>query len=115
MGFKSRWYRCSTDLAEFIRQQLLQNSISFNYYANTEIYEQRSQYWDLDSPQKKGEGKDGYEITTYKLKDGLVSTTISYDQQQNNSLGKGDKIVTSGNQINEQNNNETSNSGGQLA
>ena len=93
----------------------LQNSISFNYYANTEIYEQRSQYWDLDSPQKKGEGKDGYEITTYKLKDGLVSTTISYDQQQNNSLGKDDKIVTSGNQINEQNNNETSNSGGQLA
>ena len=109
MGFK---YIGGSSLTGPINR--LQNAISFNYYANTEIYESRSNYWATEKVTSK-DPISGKDVTTEQiiLKSGLDVNTISNVELQKDSLGESVKTSNSGDQVNSQNNDQIASSGGQ--
>ena len=109
MGFK---YIGGSSLTGPINR--LQNTISFNYYANTEIYESRSNYWATEKVTSK-DPNTGKDVTTEQtiLKSGLDVNKITDTQIQKAGLGNSIKIPSSGNQVNQQDNGQIATSGGQ--
>lgn len=79
----------------------LQNAVSFNFFANTEVYESRSNFWAdrVSTPDKTDNTIDGTKI----LKDSLSTTKITEPEIPKVFLGDSLKGVTSGNQVNQAN------------
>lgn len=77
----------------------LQNAVSFNFFANTEVYESRSNFWAdrVSTPGKTDNTTSGTKI----LKDSLTNTKINDAEIPKVSLGDPFKGVTSGNQVNQ--------------
>jgi hypothetical protein len=89
----------------------LQNAVSFNFFANTEVYESRSQFW------SKEKVKDDSGKITEKniLKTGLDLNTINNNQKENTNVGAPVKSTANVDQVKQQfNNNLVSGSGQQI-
>ena len=87
----------------------LQNAVSFNFFANTEVYESRSNFW-ADKPPTPGKTNDGGKI----LKDSLSTTKINDAEIPKAKLGDSLKGTFAGNQTAQSDANSIANSGGQL-
>lgn len=81
----------------------LQNAVSFNFFANTEVYEQRSNYWGT----KKDDGKSD-------LIDNFVGSKIKEPEVKESIVGDSIKKTSSGNQVLQADAIAVTNSGGQL-
>jgi hypothetical protein len=87
----------------------LQNAVSFNFFANTEVYESRSNFW-ADRPPTSDKTKGSGKI----LKDSLSGTKINDAEIPKAKLGDSLKGVTSGIQTASSNATAVATSGGQL-
>ena len=81
----------------------LQNAVSFNFFANTEVYEQRSNYW---GPEKKDGKRD--------LIDNFVGSKIKEPEVKSATEGDSTKKTSSGDQIVQADAIDVNTSGGQL-
>lgn len=85
----------------------LQNAVSFNFFANTEVYEQRSNYW---GPTKKDDkGNDIHDLI-----DNFVGSKIKEPEVKESIVGEPTKKTSSGNQVLQADAIGVANSGGQL-
>jgi hypothetical protein len=89
----------------------LQNAVSFNFFANTEVYESRSQFWSKENVKDKNGNNTGEKRTI--LKSGLDLNVITKEQKQNSNTGTELKSSPSGDQVAQSNNILTSLAGGQ--
>ena len=89
----------------------LQNAVSFNFFANTEVYESRSQFWSKENVKDKNGNNTGEKRTI--LKSGLDLNVITKEQKQNSNTGTELKSSPSGDQVVQSNNILTSLAGGQ--
>lgn len=69
----------------------LQNAISFNFFANTEVYEQRSQFWSKESDEQP-----------YVLKSGVNVNTINPNEIEDVEVGADFKNNPDTDQVNQQ-------------
>jgi hypothetical protein len=65
----------------------LQNALSFNYYANTHVYDLRADYIEV-----KGFGVDGTIKNGEKSASGFTTTPINTEQQAQNNVGSGNQV-----------------------
>ena len=92
----------------------LQNSLSFNFYANTEVYEQRSDYWDQPNNKEKSDAAaKGIPNLNAVLRNGTTGSKIDPNEEKTTNVGGNLKNPINVNQVGQQNNYEVSNSGGQ--
>jgi|688.fasta_scaffold00011_146 hypothetical protein len=89
----------------------LQNAVSFNFFANTEVYESRSNFW-ADRPPVSGDKKAD---STKILKNSLSNTDINKVEIPKAKLGDSLKGTFTGNQTAQSDANSIANSGGQLS
>jgi hypothetical protein len=93
----------------------LQNAVSFNFFANTEVYEIRSDFWREATKDEKKVAKDnGNDDLKVVLNNGMSGTIIKSNEKTNMALG--DPILKSinENQIKKNELEQVQNSSGQL-
>jgi hypothetical protein len=73
----------------------LQNALSFNYYANTHVYDLRADYIEIKDTAGNGTIVDGQKVAS-----GFTTTPINTEQQAQNNVGSGNQVDKANNATN---------------
>ena len=73
----------------------LQNALSFNYYANTHVYDLRADYIEIKDTAGNGTIVDGQKVAS-----GFTTTPINTEQQAQNNVGSGNQVDKANNVTN---------------